>query len=312
MNDFETRLAGRIHNLADAENGAPPTENLLARGRSGRRRRRMVGGALVAAAVAAGVLAGTVSWSAPGQTPDQPTVAAPAVRLAAAVAASDNVSYRVRVTTSYGTDSERPATTSVVEGAFDPATRTGYLNSVPQPGTGGAALERLVDGIRYTGCEYCDDQWKQELGTHDRLAYADAMNGVASASADPEALFDALTQAGAKITQTDAGFHFEVDTKDQYGEYPVTLVGDVKLGQDNRIASVTYEETVSIPKTNGPGPAPTVTTTTDPGQPTTTTEAPEPTEFYTDTQLVTVELFDYGTPVRVERPTDVVVVQENP
>jgi hypothetical protein len=306
MNDFETRLADRMHDVADGVSGLPPTENLLARGRLGRRKRQSVfGGAVVAVAVAAGVVTAAMQPSAPGQTPDAAQGAA-AVRLAAAVKASDNISYRVKVTTSNEPDGQRDAWTERTEGAFDPATRTGYLSEVVPEGRNGY-LERLVDGVRYTGCENCDDQWKQYPGTQDRLAYADAMNGVASASADPEALFDMLTQAGAKITQTDTGFHFEVNTKDRYGEYPVTLVGDVELGQDNRIASVTYEETITVPDTKDAEPP--ATTTTGP-QP--TTEAPKVTSYVSSTNMVTVELYDYGTPVQVERPTDVVVVQENP
>ena len=303
MNSIEQHLASRMHGMVDDETGAPPTEILLTRGRSARRSRQTkVGGAVVAAAVAIGVVAGAVSWTAPSQAPPGQAQQddTPAVRLAAAVAASDNTSYRVKVTTSNVADT--------TEGAFDPATRTGYLTEA-SPGNPNAYMERLVDGVRYVGCANCDDKWKQYPGTHDRLAYAEALNGAASASADPETLFDALTQAGAKITQSDAGFHFEVKTTDRYGEYPVTLVGDVKLGADNRIASVTYEETVTVPKTKD-REQPAATTTTG-SEPTTTTETSKPTEFVSSTNVVTIELSGYGTSVTVERPTDVVVVQEN-
>jgi hypothetical protein len=318
MNSIEQQLASRMHGMVEDETGAAPTEVLLVQGRSAlRRRRAKVGGAVVAAAVAIGAVAGAVSWSAPSQAPPGQAQQddTPAVRLAAAVAASDNISYRVRVSTRSVADSERGASEEITEGAFDPATRTGYLNEAT-PGNPNAYLERLVDGVRYVGCANCDDKWKQYPGTHDRLAYAEAMNAVASASADPEALFEAFTQAGAKITQTDTGFHFVVNTKDRYGENPVALVGDVKLGADNRIASVTYEETITVSDTRDPNPPATTTTdgavtTTDGAEPTTTTDAQPVTKSYSSTNVVTVELFDYGTPVSVERPTDVVVMEEN-
>lgn len=271
MNHFESHLADRLHDLVDDEAGGPPTEVLLARGRRARLRRRtvVVSAALVVLTVGAGV-ASTV-----GSGPSQPSAATdtqPAtVRLAAAIAASDNISYRVRVTASpYG---------EPVEGAFDPATRTGYLN---ETSAGGESVyyERLIDGVRYVSSSGSGDVWKQYPGTHDRLAYDQALGGAASASADPAALFDGLRQAGATITENSDGvFHFEV-TLDN-GTPSGSLVGDVTLGADGRIASVTYEETTHFTKGS-------------------LTE--------TSAVAVTVELSDYGTPVQVEQPTDVVVV----
>jgi hypothetical protein len=272
VNDFETRLANRMNDVA-AE-GTPPTQHLLTRGRQARlRRRAVITGGLAAVVVAAGVVASVVPWAAaPSQTVAEEGPQTPAVRLAAAVAASDDTSYRVKVTWT-----GQRGILQVTEGAFDPATRTGYLTS-GSPGIEGAYYERLVDGTRFVSSSGSRDVWKQYPGTHDRLAYDIALDSAASSSADPKGLFDLLVAAGAVITQNDTGFHFEVSPDDGH-----TLAGDVVLGADKRIATVTYDETWTIGKNGEP-------------------EA--------STSSMTLEFSDYGTPVQVERPVNIVVVQE--
>lgn len=267
MNTFETRLADHMHDVAEAEtSGLPPTQNLLTRGKQARlRRRAVVTGGVAALVVAAGVVTATVPWSEPSRPPVA-EAQSPAVRLAAAVAASDDISYRVKVTWSG----------SNIEGAFDPASRTGYLNATTQ-GVDVVYQERLVDGVRFVSSSGSGDVWKRYPDTHDRLAYDKALDGAASASADPESLFDTLVAAGAVIRQTGADFHFEVTVAG------VALTGDVTLGADNRIASVTYEQTHRIEKGG---------------------------QVEVSTASVTVALSDYGTPVRVEQPVNVVVVQK--
>jgi hypothetical protein len=265
MNDFETRLAGRLHDLATGETGTPPTQSLLVRGRQARHRRRIaVTGFATAVVVAAGAVTAAVSSASSPPLAEETA----AVRLAAAVATSDNTSYRVKVRVG----------ANITEGAFDPATQTGYLNSAA-PGDGVVYQERLINGVRFVSSSGSRDVWKQYPDTHDRLAYDKALNSAASASAAPEALFEALTQAGAVITKSGAGFHFEVTID---GDLPVTLVGDVTVGADNRIAAVAYEETLHFEK-NG--------------------------HTEVSTESVTVELSEYGTPVTVEQPANVVVVK---
>lgn len=275
MNDFETRLTGHMLDVAEAETGGtPPTQHLLTRGRQARLRRRAVlTGGLAAVVVAAGVVTSVVPWSTPEPPPVAEQAPTPAVRLAAAVAASDDISYRVKVTWSGA-----GGIMQVTEGAFDPATRIGYLNSSTPAAPDLVYYERLVDGTRFVGSSGSRDVWKQYPGTHDRLAYDSALDSAASASADPKALFDLLVAAGAVITQNDAGFHFEVSPDEEH-----KLVGDVVLGADKRIATVTYDETWRIGK-NG--------------------------DVETSTLSMTIELSDYGTPVQVERPVDIVVVQK--
>ncbi len=259
MNDFETRLAGRLHDLAASETGTPPTPSLLVRGRQARHRRRIaVTGFATAVVVAAGAVTAAVSSPSPSGPPAGETAA---VRLAAAVATSDDTSYRVKVMVG----------ANITEGAFDPATRTGYLNSAA-PGDGVVYQERLINGVRFVSSSGSRDVWKQYPDTHDRLAYDKALNSAASASAAPETLFEALTQAGAVITKSGTGFHFEV----------AGLVGDVTVGADNRIASVAYEETLRFEKKG---------------------------HIEVSTESVTVELSEYGTPVTVEQPANVVVVK---
>lgn len=276
MNNFESRLAGRMRDVAEAETGGtPPTQDLLTRGRQARlRRRAVVTGGLAAVVVAAGVVTSVVPWS----TPDTPPPVAeqaptPAVRLAAAVAASGDISYRIKVTWA-----DQRGILQVTEGAFDPASRTGYLNSSAPAAPDLVYNERMIGGTRFVSSSGSRDVWKQYPGTHDRLAYDAALDSAASASADPKVLFDLLMAAGAVITQNDAGFHFEVSPGQ--GD---KLVGDVVLGANNRIATVTYDETMRIEK-NG------VVDDT--------------------TWSMTIELSDYGTPVRVEQPVNIVVVQK--
>lgn len=281
MNGFEVRFADHLHDVVDGEVGSvPPTQVVLARGRRGRRRRAV---ALATASFAVLAVGGIVATSvAPPQKPSPPVAGTqtPQMKLAAAVVASQNISYRVKVTAGLPSDRGSRGTT---EGAFDPETATGTLSST-QPDGGNVYQERLVGGVRFTGCSGCGGKWKQYPGKQDRLAYDKALGGVAGSTADPERLFDALRQQGAKITQAGAGsYHFEVVLTGESGVVQSdTLVGDVTLNADKRISKVDYQRTTKVEKKG---------------------------KTYTDSYLVTVELSGYGTAVKINKPTDVVVVR---
>lgn len=255
-------------------------------------------GALVAVAtVGTGVPAGS-----PGPVAERPPgagVESPQLRLAAAAAASENISYRVKVTTTSKDkappDGELPEPVSrswVTTGAFDPTTATGYLES---PYTGlrpviaaGFEHERLIDGVRYIGApngsvgSNGEIVWSQEPGRHDRLNFDLALDGGLGASADPQDLFRALRQSGAKVTETaGGGYHFEVTVTDPRNAIAAdSFVGDVTVGADNRIATVSYDRTArsTIRGAN-----------------------------FTYHLQVVIELSDYGLPVRVEKPAGALV-----
>ncbi len=290
--DIEDQL---IQGMRQEVAGVALTTDILGVARRYRRRaavRRITYAAGVvglAGALAVAVSVGGAGHPAPGTR--QPPVASadPAnprlnMRLASAVAATENISYKVKVTAGSKTD---PGSWGTTEGAFDPAAATGYLNS-SQPDGGAVYYQRLVNGVLFVGSSG-SKRWKQEP-SNGRLEYVGALGGAVGSSADPNQLFQALRELNATITQTGARtYHFESvrPYDDQYATGSAILVGDVTLDTDKRIAKVTYESTNKgqmKPGVKG-GVA------------------------YTSTDVVTMELSGYGTPVKVERPTDVVVAR---
>jgi hypothetical protein len=237
----------------------------------------------LAGALAAAVAVGGGNAPSAGDQGSVVAAAEPRLELVAAVAASENISYRMKVTLGSREDPDGWGTT---EGAYDPATRSGYLNS-PQLDGPGVYYQRLVNGVLFLGSN-AGPTWKQELG--DQLEYGDALQGATAASADPEVLFEALRQAGVTVTETAAGYHFETSTPLDSALFvsgTTTLAGDIVLDAAGRIAKVTVNESTKGQfKPNVKGG-----TAIDSGN------------------VVTVELSDYGTAVRVEKPTDVVVVK---
>ncbi|MEU9738422.1 hypothetical protein AB0E12_04400 [Micromonospora chersina] len=223
----------------------------------------------------------------------------PQLRLAAAAAASENVSYRVRVTTTSldapPPKGELPEPVSrrwVTTGAFDPATATGYLDS---PYTGlrpavaaGPEHLRLINGVLYFGGR--DGQnpdngkivWSRFPDRQDSLDYDLAMGGRLGASASPEALLRVLTRAGATVTEQSPGvYHFEVSAPDPSNEIIADrLVGEVTVGADGRIAKVAYDRTSRMVRTRD----------------------------YTSHLRVVIELSGYGLPVTVKVPANAYVM----
>jgi hypothetical protein len=279
--DFEQELiAGMRQEVA----GAAFATDVVGEARRRHQRRAMVQRVMYAAgvvgvvgAVAAGVAVG--GGGQPGPGTNQPAVAeatSPRLQLVAAVAASENISYRLKITAGSKAD---PAGWGTAEGAYDPATATGYLNS-SQPDGPGVYYQRLINGKLYFGSNG-SKTWKQEP-SNGKFEYGDALGGAVGASADPQELFKALRQEGGKITQTGAGtYHFELALKGD-GTVKSDLVGDVTVDADKRVAKVTYEHT---------------------------TQAEKDGQAFTSIVVVTVELSDYGTPVQVDKPTDVIVVK---
>jgi hypothetical protein len=261
-------------------------------------RRTVVQRSLYAAGVIglAGVLTAVVAVGSGGQpgsgTNPPPVVAAesPSLRLAAAVSASENTSYKVKITAAVRGDSYSGK--EVTEGAFDPTTATGYLHTPYGDGTDRFYEQRLIKGVRFLGSSDAKS-FKQEAGKYDRLAYFDALHGASSASADPDQLFKMLKQADAKITQTSASrYHFEIklpsdlkvlQKKDSaISSASSVLVGDVTLDAKKRVSRVTVEQTSRMERAG---------------------------QVSTNSIMSTVELSGYGTAVSVQRPTEVIVAR---
>ncbi|GAA1860870.1 hypothetical protein [Asanoa iriomotensis] len=243
----------------------------------------------LAGALMAGVL--TTGGAGPSATPGRPSAAgaeSPQLRLAAAVAASQGTSYRVKNTIIPRSQPGSPS--MVITGAFDPATATGYVRIA----AGDAPPwyeERLVDGDLYTAdiahlrpIDQPSDRRKPAPSPDERVDWNhdpdkkytslswDPKTGVVAVSADPQQLFDTLTQSGARISQTGPDtYHFEVAIPRRKGLTSGNMIGDVTVGPDHRVAKVVYRATLRLA---------------------------------TETAVLdgTLELSDYGSPVTVERP----------
>ncbi|GIG88020.1 hypothetical protein [Plantactinospora endophytica] len=241
-------------------------------------------GVLGLAGVTAAVL--TVGGTGQSGSAGQSTVAGatvPRLELVAAVTASENLSYRMRLTTGAGPSG------LTYEGAFDPRTDTGYVR-VPQDDS--VMTELLVDGTRYVGGEAPQGplppdkgpgetygRYGQYPGKHDRLSlYGDSDTVLGAAAPDPAALFAALRGVDATVTENpDGTLHFEYASRDDDGSSSTS--GDIIRDGNGRIAKVTLTGTW---QSSAKG-------RTDTGS-------------YT----ATLELFDYGVEVEVRRPADVV------
>ncbi|WP_030437513.1 hypothetical protein [Actinoplanes subtropicus] len=287
MNSFETRLAERLHDMADGDfDSAAPIVGVLARGWAAGPRRtavRLAGASL--AVLAAGGVVTTVAvhpWSAERSGGVAAVPQPPEMALMAAVAASDGVSYELTLTTVVKSTPGSPD--QVTTGAFDPVTRTGFTHTPYDDGPG-FSEQRLVKGVRYLGDAGIDRKivWRKVAGTFDSLDFAGEAAGRLGASADPAQLRAILRDRGAKVTMTgDRTYHFTfaVAKKDLLPQsLSDRFAGDVTVGADNRIATVTYERTLQwAGKSPGRKPGPPVV------------------------MAVTMAFSDYGAPVTVEAP----------
>lgn len=188
--DIEDQL---IAGLRQEVAGIALTSDILGEAARRHGRRTAVRRIMYAAGVVglAGALAATLAVGRAGN-PEPSTRQAPVVsadsanlRLASAVAASDNISYKIKITAGIKSDPDRYMTT---EGAFDPVTATGYLTE--HWGGGSTDYQRLVNGVlflRFGGSR----KWKLEPSSNS-LLYHGGLESSAGYSADPKQLFQAL------------------------------------------------------------------------------------------------------------------------
>ncbi|MEU4681035.1 hypothetical protein [Micromonospora sp. NPDC023737] len=292
MNTLDEQLAHRLHDIVDGEpDSVPPMEALLGQGRRARRRRNTVMAGATCAFLALGAATAVTVATVP--TSDRPAVTAegvsqptsPGMKLVSAVTASENISYRMRLTQTGGGQK--------YEGAFDPRTATGYVRA---PKDDSVMVELLINGTRYEGGERPQGplpadkgpgetygRYGQYPGKYDRLSFfADGNDVLGAASPDPAALFTALKRADATITENpDGTLHFEYATESTAGS--TSASGEVTLDADGRIATVVLDSTW---RSTAKG------------------------RLDTGNSTATLELFDYGVEVKVERPADVVKVKQ--
>lgn len=240
--------------------------------RSHRRRVRITRSLYAGGAVAVATVLAAVVLATPGRPPAAGTKP-PQLELAAAARASRGISYRVTNTVTNRSLPGHPSFT--VQGAFDPASTTGYVRTTSTAGGSTWHEERLVGGDLYTA-DVVDGNavpWSHDPGTkHKSLSYVDK-TGVPAVTTDPEQLIDELTGTGAAVRQTGPHtYHFDVAAT--VGSASGRVSAEVTVDAGGRIGKVVYEATL-----HGPG-EPAGGTVLD----------------------GTLVLSDYGRPVTVERP----------
>lgn len=236
MRDFDEEIASGMHALVDDEPvSPPPTTQLLKRGKRARRYRAgaMTGGSfavLAVVALTAVAVAGNPADKTTNPADKETTTAAkvaPQVELAAAITNSQNISFKVKLT------STTPGS-SPIDIAFDPATSTGYMRS------DGRMVVIQINGITYVAAWRKPGKYLLVPGRHD-----DGLGRFwpRHMTTDPEQLFKVLSQEHAKVTKTGPRtyhFEFEVVAPDS----PHTKVfGDIEINADNRIAKITNNVT---------------------------------------------------------------------
>lgn len=282
MNAIDSYLTNQLRDTVDdIADSTPPTQLLLLRGRRARHRRAVqltgVSMAVVAAATAASLVATGGAGARSGHQSAHTASVSPQMQLVAVLTNSENISYKVNLTTSFKSAGGQPWG---AHGAFDPATNTGQLYAPFQDGTG-YYEERLVNGVRYDGATGAT--FTRKPGTFTYLNYEQTLGGVLPATADPQQLFRTLQEANATVTQTGAGtyrFTADINTDPASGLLTDKLIGDVTVNADHRVASVSYQRTSQVRK-NG--------------------------KVETMTYHVLVELSDYGLPVTVQPPAHFVI-----
>jgi hypothetical protein len=183
---------------------------------------------------------GVLLGEQPQAAASSPAVAAqsPELSLAAAATASGNLTYRLKITHELETGGvmTRPRTDDM-EGAFDPATDTGYLLY-----DNGNFEYRLIAGTLY-GRGFGDrpEIFTQFDGGHAGLHVTRSLGVSGLTSAEPQTLVAFLTDADAIVTQTSPTSYRYSITNPSSHSANVVLEGDITLDANGRIAKFTCD-----------------------------------------------------------------------
>ncbi len=264
-------LNERLRQLVEAEpDSAPPIDRLLERGRRARRLRRTATVAMSALAVGAiGAAAALVNQPQAAVSP--PVVQAqadPRLELVAALASTENTSFKVRATITREIAGKRNG--YAADGACDPAAANGYLKM-----RDGGRETLLINGTKYDSKDGV--RFVKREGTWSHIGFDSlALDGDLIGSADSQRLFEMLREADARVTKTgDRTFHFEATSRRAVpaSDIVAALAGDIVLDGQQRVERLDYDYRV---------------------------------EAWGFKMHGLLEFSDYGTPVRVKPPTEVI------
>ncbi len=245
MDSIDDRLTGGLHELAGTvTDSAPPTGQLISRGRRARRQRTALafGASFALAALGAGAAVAVAATPphGPGERPQAGASASPApaearLELVAALTNSQHVSFRVTTTAgpAGGGASPGPSGAAVTESAFDPATTSGYIRF-----TGSRYEVRLVRGVLYQ-TNGKDFQWWRQPGRHQSLNMDEhPVRGAFMQSGDAGWLLRELREGDAEVTRTGPHtYRFKATVR---AEQTFEFAGDIVIGADRRIAEARY------------------------------------------------------------------------
>lgn len=297
-----------LRELAEqTEPAGPPMAAIMQRGQRARRTRTAgLAGACVGLVVIVVVAASAAGLAQPRRGPHEPMT--PEMRLAAALEATGQTSFRLRITTQW--DPPIPNVgPNVYTGAYDPAAGNGYLSGIK---TDGIRAQRIVGGVLYL--QQDEKTWWQPDHCGPGFYFDNLKTGDggtlsrAGVSADPKQLLDMLRQNG-KVTElgrqgsgakavdryqftaaVEAGLPGSSTCTSGAGSISVTIniTGMAEVGvRSGMVGFLTYREPEILP----------VNTSTS-GQQYSYKWQPSPTNGV----RITVEMTDYGLPVVVKAP----------
>jgi hypothetical protein len=224
-------LGGALRVLAEGDDDAPaPVERLMRRGRQARRRRAVgVSAAMLGVAAVLGV--GVIGVTAETGNPSGVTVQAADLRLAAASAATEHETFGLRVTMRSETR------TWVREGAYDPASRAGYLSWTDDYGTSqeqrvigdDVYLKLTIDGKR--------NQWRKITGGAGFPMTNLGDGGAPAMSVDPSEVLAALRDNGTVKDLGGSRYSFAFRGETTSGR---TVTGTVEVGS-GKVGKVSYD-----------------------------------------------------------------------
>jgi hypothetical protein len=300
----ERTVASALRELAGhTQPSESPVAAIMQRGQRARRTRRAgLAGAcagLVAIAVAA---VSAVGLAQPHRASPEPVT--PQMRLAAALQATGQSSFRLRITLS--DPNGHGGRTVSYTGAYDPMARNGYLSGDKPTGIWG---QRIVSGVLYL--QFGSDRWVQYGHCGPGFYFYNLKTGDggtltrAGLSANPTLLLDLLRDSGnvtdlgrqgngAKAVDryqfvaavqasppgsTDCG---EPTTSTVYVTINVVGVAEVSV-QNGKVANITYQEPIIESAGNSPSTW-------------------QPSSTYA--VKIAIQMADYGLPVHVTAPAD--------